>query len=71
MRISKPIPARYRDHFVEVAVAVPPIIETLAGPRSAVGYRWKCNKCGAILKEYTAGAQAHIAKHVREAERDR
>lgn len=60
------VPARYRPFYVEVAVDVPPVVMTAVGPRSAVGYRWKCNRCGAVIQRNTAGAQSHLAKHVRE-----
>jgi hypothetical protein len=60
------IPARYRDSFTEVAVDVPPVVMTAVGPRPAVGYRWKCLRCGKIIKQNTATAQSHVAKHVRE-----
>lgn len=62
------IPARYRDAFVEVCVNTPPVVMTAVGPRSAVAYRWKCNRCGAIIKPNTAGAQSHLAFHVRRLE---
>lgn len=66
-RASMPMPARYRGTFVEVAVDAPPIVMTASGPRPSVGYRWKCNRCGKVIKQNTAAAQSHIAKHVREA----
>lgn len=59
------IPARYRDDFVEVAIDVGPAVMTSVGPRFAVGYRWKCNRCRQVIKQNTAGAQSHLAKHVR------
>ena len=60
------MPARYRDSFVEVAVDVPPVVMTAVGPRAAVAYRWKCNRCGKAIMKNTAAAQSHLAKHVRE-----
>jgi len=63
------IPARYRGNFVEVAVDAPPVVMTAVGPRAAVGYRWKCNRCGKVIKQNSAAAQSHLAKHVREARR--
>ena len=30
--------------------------------------RWQCQRCGLIIKRNTAGAQSHVAKHVRRAE---
>lgn len=65
------LPARYRDNFTEVAVDVEPVIMTSVGPRSSVGYRWKCNRCGQTIKRNTAGAQSHIAKHVRDSQPQR
>lgn len=62
------LPARYRDHFVEVAIDAPPVVMTSVGPRAAVGYRWKCNRCGKVIKQNTAAAQSHLMSHVRKAE---
>ena len=59
------IPARYRDSYVEVAVDVGPAVMTAVGPRFAVGYRWKCNRCGMVIKQNTAAAQSHLAAHIR------
>ena len=67
MRPAMRMPSRYRDYFVEVAVDVEPVVMTAKGPRAAVGYRWKCNRCGHIIKQNTAAAQSHLAKHVRQA----
>jgi hypothetical protein len=64
------VPARYLDRLQEVAVDCEPVVITAVGPRSAVGYRWKCLRCGQLLKRNTAGAQSHIAKHVREATKE-
>lgn len=64
------IPARYRDNFVEVAVDVGPVVMTSVGQRFAVGYRWKCNRCGQVIKQNTAAAQSHLAKHVRAVEKE-
>lgn len=71
MRISRPVPARYRDMFVEVAVDAPPVVETSVGRRAAVAYRWKCNRCGQTIRENTLAAQSHVMKHVRAAELER
>lgn len=64
------VPNRYRDRFVAVQVAVPGgrVVMTAAGPRADVSWRWKCNHCSKFIRPNTAGAQSHIAKHVREVE---
>jgi hypothetical protein len=28
--------------------------------------KWKCRRCGKVIKRNTAGAQSHLAKHLRE-----
>lgn len=62
------IPPRYHDEFFEVAVNVSPVVVTSVGLRSAVAYRWKCNRCGKVIKPNTLGAQSHVVMHVRQAE---
>ena len=54
--------------IAQVAVDAAPTVMTSVGPRSSVAYRWKCYRCGKIIKPNTAGAQSHLAKHVREKE---
>jgi len=63
------VPLRYSDFLQEVAVDMPPIVQTPHGLRSAVGYRWKCLRCGQLLRRNTAGAQSHLQKHIRQVER--
>ena len=65
------IPYRYRDYFKDVWADVPErgAVLTAVGPRGFVGRRWRCKQCGQDLKPNTAGAQSHIAKHLKEAQR--
>jgi hypothetical protein len=64
------VPARYRGLLCEVMVDIPELgtVATSVGPRGILGRRWKCYLCGQLLKPNTAGAQSHLAKHVREKE---
>ncbi len=64
MRVSRPLPARYRDDYVAVCVDVGPSVETSVGPRFSAAYRWKCARCGKVIKQNTAAAQSHLAMHV-------
>jgi len=63
------LPLRYTDYFAVVQETVPEagIVMTAVGPRGFVGWRWKCRRCGQHLKPNTAGAQSHLAKHLRAA----
>ncbi len=61
------IPERYVPYFKDVWVELGPTIATSVGPRGTVGRRWVCRRCGSSLKPNSAGAQSHIAKHLREA----
>lgn len=61
------MPLRYLDYFKDIWVDVPePVVMTAFGPRTPVARRWVCRLCGKALKPNTAGAQSHVAKHVRE-----
>jgi hypothetical protein len=31
---------------------------------------WKCRLCGRVIKKNTAGAQSHLARHLRDKESD-
>ena len=64
---SRRLPTRYLAHYTQVAVDVPPVVMTAVGPRAAVGYRWKCRHCGKLIAQNPAGAQSHLAAHVRAA----
>jgi hypothetical protein len=52
------LPRRYRDWFREVRT------NTEDGLRWF--FWWECRVCGQRIKPNTAGAQSHVAKHVRE-----
>ncbi len=59
------VPFRYQDTFSAVQVDVlGPVVMTAVGPRGVIGWRWKCRRCGQLLRPNTAGAQSHVAKHV-------
>jgi hypothetical protein len=62
------MPIRYQSRFAKVQVEIPELgtVATAVGPRGYVGWRWKCLQCGRLLKPNTAGAQSHVAKHLRE-----
>lgn len=65
----KPLPLRYQLHFKDVQVEIPELgtVATSVGPRGYVGWRWECKHCGKRIKPNNAGAQSHIAFHVRRA----
>lgn len=63
--IPKKVPFRYGDQFIEVSVDSPPVVMTAVGPRAALASRWKCRMCGKCIKPNNAGAQSHIALHLR------
>jgi hypothetical protein len=56
-KVVHSLPTRYWARFREVRT------------RTADGlqwfYLWECRSCGQRIKPNTAGAQAHVAKHVR------
>lgn len=53
------LPNRYRRFFREVRT------NTVDGLRWY--FLWECRGCGQRIKPNTAGAQSHVAKHLREA----
>lgn len=63
----KNLPERYISHFSAIDVTIPELgtIATSVGPRGRLGRRWRCRRCGKEIKPNTAGAQSHIAKHLR------
>lgn len=56
-------PYRYRPHFRDIKVGREGS-SYRGGGRSII--HWQCRLCGQIIKPNTAGAQSHIAKHVRQ-----
>lgn len=59
-KITHQLPSRYRRTFFEE--------RTRAEDRVRWYFKWVCRQCGQKLQPNTAGAQAHVAKHLREAE---
>jgi hypothetical protein len=51
------LPRRYRPTFRE--------IKTWTEDGSQWFYLWECRLCGKRIKPNTAGAQSHVAKHLR------
>lgn len=51
------LPRRYRERFREVRA------KAVDGVRWY--FLWECRACGRHLKPNTAGAQSHVAKHLR------
>jgi hypothetical protein len=51
------VPLRYRDRFRDMRVTY---------ENGTWEMCWQCRICERIIKRNTAGAQSHIAKHVRE-----
>lgn len=51
------LPQRYLKHFVNEWTHI--------GYRSRGVTGWKCKLCGITIRPNAAGAQSHIAKHVR------
>lgn len=51
------IPGRYRNYFRDLRVT------RADGTWSLM---WECRMCGQIIQRNTAGAQSHLAKHVRQ-----
>lgn len=64
-RIGMVVPDRYESYFRVITVDSGPTVMTSVGPRRSIGYRWECRHCGTVIKPNSAGAQSHIAKHVR------
>ena len=66
------LPRRYIDYFKDIWVDVPEAgtVSTSVGPVGYVGRRWVCRQCAKAIKPNTAAAQSHIAKHVREREKE-
>ena len=67
------LPARYVEYFKAIDVEIPEagVVMTSVGPRGFIGIRWQCCRCGQRLRPNAAGAQSHIAKHMREADAGR
>lgn len=54
---AQAVPFRYRNYFRYLRVNYDDLTYEM---------KWECRMCGQILKRNTAGAQSHLAKHVRE-----
>lgn len=69
------VPTRYVDYYKSVLVDNPdvPTVAISVPPfqRATLCCRWKCRRCGLLLKPNNAAAISHLAKHVREAARAR
>lgn len=53
------VPYRYAREFRVIRVA--PL-------HSTEPFHWQCRRCGQIIRPNTAGAQSHVAKHLRRKE---
>jgi hypothetical protein len=62
------VPVRYQAHFMQVWADGDRIVHTSAGERRDVKLVWRCKLCGREIKPNTAGAQSHIAWHLRKAD---
>ena len=51
------LPRRYRDYFRDLRVTY---------TNGTWELHWECRMCGKVIKRNAAGAQSHLAKHVRE-----
>lgn len=51
------LPSRYLLYFQPLRVAY---------ANGTYEQKWRCRRCGQVIKRNTAGAQSHLAKHVRE-----
>lgn len=51
------IPVRYRDYFQDYRVGY---------DNGTWEMKWRCRHCQQVIKRNTAGAQSHLAKHVRD-----
>ncbi len=58
-KVVNTLPSRYWRTFREV--------RTRTKDGSQGFYLWECRMCGQRLKPNTAGAQSHVAKHLRKA----
>ena len=63
------IPIRYRDYFRDLRVTVPG--SSYRGGTANFKLHWECRRCGQVIQRNAAGAQSHLAKHVRAATRER
>lgn len=59
-KVVHTLPSRYWRTFREVRTRTEDGLQWF--------YLWECRSCGQRLKPNTAGAQAHVAKHVRQNE---
>lgn len=62
-----PIPFRYQRAFRLVLVARRGSSYRGGGERI---FHWECRRCGQVIKPNNAGAQSHVAKHLREVAHD-
>lgn len=59
------LPDRYASRFQAVDVPGERVVMTSVGARHDVKRVWRCRICGKEIKPNSAGAQSHIAKHLR------